>query len=912
MDTTIRLSNFEKFYKALMSNAPEGYVPWFFPLKENNKDPDGYAIAARAKHDTPINERSSWKAIHAKLSYEEAIAVITNGKNVGIAARKNDWLHISDSDSEIEGFDFKGIMCRSRTRFGRHYFNWMNPEQKKNIPTDKNGEVRSVDQYVVAAGSFVKVTDNDLKKKFEEGSITLERIKELLSCPDIGLYSYEEGIPETITPDELPEVFLKQQHKDDEGMKKKVESEMKKSFFTRNDDKRKTTRLFELNIGDVCSITKGRTGHPLHDSDTGTNWMISGNLGHCWRHGVSLNAYQYLAVELGLASCGDAGTKTKLEGSTCNISGDKSILFKIWCEAKRRGLLKEDDPVPYSCLTWIKGKPEGKLDTKDYNEAIDLVEKEVCSGREKKNTFVQLGDLFDWKVATEDFVDKYPHYYDRAGLWWQWNEEKKKWSMIDETDILIAIDEEVKKNTTLMSSVKSQIIEGLRRAARKREPLALPDSCVQFKDKIFNIETGEEFEATPQYFNKNPIPWELSNSTETPTIDRIFGEWVGEDKKQMLYEIIAFSCVPCYFIHRAFAFIGSGSNGKSKYLGVVRTLIGKDNYCDTDLEDIATNRFESSKLYGKLVAFLGETNFKAIDKTSRFKKFTGQDPVSFEFKNKNGFTDMNTAKILVSTNSLPITMDKTKGFYRRWIVISFNKEFPETIDILKTIPEEEYCNLATKSLGLLRSLWSERKFTGEGSIEDRRKAYEEKSNPFRHFLNEEFEKDEMKFVFKYELRDEFETFCKTNGYRTWSQKEVGTYMSDEGYDTKQMLNPSSGNYNWAYMGLSRKKQDYANDSNRINRIITVIPLDSISMRETDMKYPNNPVNPVMESSPLTVTTTEESSHNEDEWLRCKAFIEKHPLGNAFQIDEVFGNVRIMLWLRDGRMMENPAGTYRLI
>lgn len=896
MDNTVRLKEFEKFYKALMSTAPQGYVPWFFPIKAGNKDPDGYCIALRANPDTPQNERSSWKAQHARLTYEEAKAYIINGRNIGIAARKEDPLHIADSDSEVNGFNLKGMMCVSRTRFGRHFFNWMQPELKRNIATDKDGEVRAVDQYVVASGSFVKVTEGDLKKKFEEGSITKERIPELLSDEKIGLYTYEGGVPDNISPLEIPEVFQKQLLKDVSSEAKQNTKELKKTLIDTNESKKKTTRLFDLKINDVCPDSTGRTSHPLHDSDTGTNWCISDGLGHCWRHGVSLNAYQYLVVEMGLAGCQDAGTK---HHGSCNVAGDRSILLKVWVEAKKRRLIPIDDPVPYSCLLMLAGKHDGKLDAKEFNKALSIVENEISSGRTRMAEFSQIGELFDWKTQTEEFIDKYPHYYDRAGLWWQWNDDKRKWILIDETDILIAIDKAIdEKQNTLASSVKSQIIEGLRRAARRNEPEKLPESCVQFMDTIYDIETGETFEATSRYFNKNPIPWKVSVSDETPTFDRIFEDWVGSEMRDMLYEIIAFCTIPTYFLHRAFAFLGSGSNGKSKFLGIARTFVGQENCCDTDLEDIATNRFESSKMYGKLVAFMGETNFKAIDKTSRFKKYTGQDLVSFEFKNKNGFSDMNTAKMLISSNSLPVTLDKTEGFYRRWIIISFDKKYSETIDILKTIPVSEYENLAAKSLKIIRKLWKERKFTKEGTIEDRKKKYEEKSNPLRHFLDTRCVKDNNTYMFKFDLRDDFEIFCKANGYRPWSQKEVGSFLTEEGFESKQYKNPINGNFNWAYVGLRLKRDDemLSEHSSQDSQDSQGIPTQSLAYMKTSIEYPNNPVNPV-------------SGTMEDNLEKAKKFIRLNPKNNAWMLEKNLGKDNLDRWVLVGALNRLDPETY---
>jgi hypothetical protein len=66
--------------------------------------------------------------------------------------------------------------------------------------------------------------------------------------------------------------------------------------------------------------------------------------------------------------------------------------------------------------------------------------------------------------------------------------------------------------------------------------------------------------------------------------------------------------------------------------------------------------------------------------------------------------DVNYAKIIISTNNLPTTDDKTIGFYRRWLIVDFPNQFSEQKDILNDIPEEEYNALALKCTFILKDL----------------------------------------------------------------------------------------------------------------------------------------------------------------------------------------------------------------
>ncbi len=98
-------------------------------------------------------------------------------------------------------------------------------------------------------------------------------------------------------------------------------------------------------------------------------------------------------------------------------------------------------------------------------------------------------------------------------------------------------------------------------------------------------------------------------------------------------------------------------------------FVGDKNVASTDLDALQKSRFEAARLYRKLVCLIGETNFNRFEKTSIIKRLTGDDMMPMELKNKTPFEARNYAKILIATNELPPTADKTPGFYRRCHIV---------------------------------------------------------------------------------------------------------------------------------------------------------------------------------------------------------------------------------------------------
>ena len=449
-------------------------------------------------------------------------------------------------------------------------------------------------------------------------------------------------------------------------------------------------------------------------------------------------------------------------------------------------LIKKSQGYPYFGLKEIFINVDIGNDWKNFKNPVSFYKIKLKEDQNKDKGFLfsEFGNFTNFLKVGADFIKKQPLYYDDSKIWWAWNYKNYKWEIIDETDLMNALDKYT-LNPSVNSKIKNELLEALKRVGRSNKPLPVKKTWVQFKDILIDIKTGEEFKANPKYFVANPIPWKLNQErfVNTPKMDEIFEEWVGKEYIQTLYEIIAYSLIPDYPIHRLFCFVGEGLNGKSCFLRLLQKFIGADNVTSTELDTLLSSRFEITRLHKKLICIMGETNFAEMNKTSIIKKLTGQDIIGFEYKNKNPFDDVNYAKILIATNNLPSTADKTVGFYRRWLIIDFPNRFSEQKDILKDIPQEEYEILAVKCLKILKDLLEKRAFTKEGSISEREKRYEEKSDPLEKFLKEFANfKDPEGSIPKWEFEKTLNEWLIENRHRKMADKTIVKKMREKGVE----------------------------------------------------------------------------------------------------------------------------------
>jgi P4 family phage/plasmid primase-like protien len=408
------------------------------------------------------------------------------------------------------------------------------------------------------------------------------------------------------------------------------------------------------------------------------------------------------------------------------------------------------------------------------------------------------------------FLEENPIFYDsKIEIWWIWNPEKYMWEISNDVDILRIFQNKYQITKWIIPSIQTKLIKALEVLAQHK-PKELPVKYIQFKNILVNVENMEEIEATPQYFLTNPLPFEIGKSVETPVIDSLFESWVSIENKNLLYEIIAYSLLRDYPLHKIFCLLGVGRNGKSTYLKIIRHFLGKENCTATTLELLKGN-FESSKLLNKLVCEVSELDVGIMRETSLLKRLVGQDNMAFEIKNKMPSTFVNYAKIIMLSNTLPTTGDISDGFYSRWIIIDFPNVFDidKSKDVFNNIPEEEFKNLGLKCIKILNRLLEDRKFTNEGNIQAKKNIFEQKSNLLKAFIDENYEYDVDSYVWKFEFNESFKDFCRTKNVTSWSDKTVNDRLKDLNLETtyKKHRKEDGSEVTWkAILGLKEQEK----------------------------------------------------------------------------------------------------------
>jgi len=431
------------------------------------------------------------------------------------------------------------------------------------------------------------------------------------------------------------------------------------------------------------------------------------------------------------------------------------------------------------------GKREGIIKVgEEYAKVINEdVEEEV------KNIVVEKHSLQTtiFRQLAYDFYDKQPFFFDSSKQWWLWNNEEHCWEVKDEIDIMNAFDKYFIQETE-KSNIKSGLLEALRKCGRQNKPKDIKPTWVQYKNKIYDIETEEIFEATPKYFIANPIPWKVGETEDTPTIDQLFSKWVTREDKALLYELLSYTTIPEMFIH-AFIFLYSApGKGKGTFMNLLLNFIGRNNAVSTSITRINSNpRFETKEWHRKLLITMSEvSNVNDLKNSGLINQATGQDPIRAEVKGGGGFDYVNYGKFLYPTNKL-LKVEAGDGFGRRVRTVKFQTRFEKEKDVLKDIPDEEYENLAKKCLRIGKELYERRRFTGDVDISERMSNYQEESKtPLERFINNYCDTSDFEEkVTLDEFFSKYNPFLKERGELSVNKSILAKELRKLGWETRR-------------------------------------------------------------------------------------------------------------------------------
>lgn len=342
--------------------------------------------------------------------------------------------------------------------------------------------------------------------------------------------------------------------------------------------------------------------------------------------------------------------------------------------------------------------------------------------------------------------------------------------------------EMIKHIPTLNKTKRTEVLNYLKLIVRDNTEQA-PANYIAFKNGVYDIIKDELLPFSNKFIIINRIDYNYNPKAYSELVDKTLDKMTCNDKeiRALLEEGIGYCFYRRNELGKSFVLVGDGSsergasNGKSTFLHMVKTLLGKRNISALDLSEL-THEFKPSGLFGKLANIGDDIDDAYIGNSSVFKKLVTGEMINANRKYLGSIEFESYAKLWFSANEIPKIKDRGGAVQRRLIIVPFLAHFsktdPDYRPYIKYELVEPECMEYLIQLGIagLKRVLVDNCFTQSAKIQKQLDDFEENNNPVVAFFNEhdelEVENQTTDSIFQM-----YQSFCLSNNYVALSKRE---------------------------------------------------------------------------------------------------------------------------------------------
>jgi len=368
----------------------------------------------------------------------------------------------------------------------------------------------------------------------------------------------------------------------------------------------------------------------------------------------------------------------------------------------RVGSWRESDPKGYDVTDFFNSNGSGDELYDQFDQilasAVEYNLKEIqLSARDFRQTDAGNAELLVY--LKKDFI-RHNHTFDQ---WYIWNGQywgPDRMNIINQYAIKAArerqadavdISDDNRKKWQFKHGLQSENrnkISACLELAKSLPPVATtaPDwnqhpHLIQFNNGVYDLVNTKFYDGRAELMISQSTLYDYNPDIHCETWVRIINEIFGGDQElvDFFQRAIGYSVSDDIAEQCFFLLFGTGANGKSVILEILRNILG--DYATDTLFATFEKKFDRSqsndlaRLHSiRLVTSAESGSTRQLDE-ERIKSITGGDPITARYLYQEYFQYQPKFKLWMAVNSLPKVGDFSDGFWRRVRLIPFNVVF---------------------------------------------------------------------------------------------------------------------------------------------------------------------------------------------------------------------------------------------
>lgn len=298
-------------------------------------------------------------------------------------------------------------------------------------------------------------------------------------------------------------------------------------------------------------------------------------------------------------------------------------------------------------------------------------------------------------------------------------------------------------------------------------------NLIAFQNGIYDLNTDTLQPFNPNIVITNRIPWDYNPAAYSKLADETLNNIACNDEqvRKILEECVG----ACFYRSntlgggKAFILTGEGSNGKSTFIEIIQSILGRKNYSVLDFKNL-DDKFSTIMLFGKLANLGDDISDEFNSDVSVFKKIVTGNEIDAQQKGQPKFEFKPFCKLIFSANTIPRIRDHTGAAQRRLLIIPFDAHFSKNDPnydntIIWKLKEQDAMEYFIR-IGVegLKRVVNNKCYSDSVKVDEQLEEYRIENNPVLSFVNdvgiESIENEPTTMVY---LR--YSTYCAESGFK---------------------------------------------------------------------------------------------------------------------------------------------------
>lgn len=321
-----------------------------------------------------------------------------------------------------------------------------------------------------------------------------------------------------------------------------------------------------------------------------------------------------------------------------------------------------------------------------------------------------------------------------------------------------------------------------------------------FTNGVLDTDSMRLLGFSAKYHTNMIFDYPYNPNAQCPLFLKVLSDALSPEEITVLQEMFGYLLFDDSRFEKIGLLVGNGRNGKSVILKAISNALGEDRVTHYSLPQITEERgVNIADMIGKIANICYDSgSLIKIGNEALFKQYVSGEPMLYKILYRQPSQTTDYPRSIMAVNELPQSSDFSGGFYRRFLILPFDRQIPlDSVDV--NLSEKLKCEQMGILLWILegkRRLLSNGRFSDCKTVTKIQEQYRTESDAVAYFLEENgYRASSSTKVLLSSFYESFKNWSVTNGMKVMSIRKFRERLLYLGY----VVRKSTGHLSYVWV-----------------------------------------------------------------------------------------------------------------